>query len=649
MYGGNVKDPETASHDFDAAKYVVEAVYEGNGFQIVQFRLGVLSHYSYLLISDGKVLVVDPGRDVETYLKFAEEKNLEWVGTFLTHSHADFVAGHQEMARATGSPIFVSHAGGNMFTHVAVKEGEKIQVGNAVINVLETPGHTPDGLCGLVSNRQTPDKGQFLLSGDTLFVGSVGRPDLMGGILPAASLAKMMFDTWNNKLAKLDDDVIILPAHGAGSLCGANLSEEPFSSIRQEKISNPYLELANDRSAFVARVLNGLSEAPAYFKENATINRKGPGLVDWQNPLGEKVTDIDSLRENPDVYFIDIRDPAKYAAGHIKGSINIALRGRLETWVGIVAPFKSRVILIGDELEVLEASRRLKRVGYNADYLDFSVNPGRLASPMFSPEELYQRMKQKNEPLIVDVRLPNEWMGTSIGEVLNLPLNLLASQAPAKLCPDDELVTVCNSAFRSGMAVGILERVGFKKVRSLKGGTEAWIKAGYPVVKIKETVTKKTIAKSFRDLGLPQRISAEFLLNRLKDMPDSLEIVDIRPVEQVKSYNPLNAQPVDLGDLLEDRTWLVGDVPLVIVDRDGTLALMAGGILSRKTDRKIMVLVGGVEAVWRKKELNGIRDIMIPEKPFEQKVTPEKDGQGSRAKPEKPADPAVKKRKSAGC
>ena len=677
-------DSESASHDDAAARYQIQAVYQGSDLKIVQFNLAVLSHYSYLVISDGKVLAVDPGRDIKTYLDYATSEKLEWVGTFLTHSHADFVAGHLEMAMATGQPIYVSHAGGAEYTHVELREGSNIEVGKALVRILETPGHTPDSLCGIVVPSATPDRQEFLLSGDTLFVGSLGRPDLMAGRYSAGELAGMMFDTWTNKLAKLSDNLVVLPAHGAGSLCGANLSDAPSSTIAEEKRSNYYLKYTSSRSAFIARFLTGIEPAPQYFGENARMNRVGPEIVDWSAVLGQKVADLAAIVDDPEVYVVDVRDDKSYAASHIPRSVNIALRGRFETWVGIIVPFKARLILTGSLTELEEAGRRLQRVGYRAEHVIFSeyaAAGGTLATTILvTPLELHEKMLRGEAPLVIDVRRPAEWQGMKIGEVLNIPLDTLEKQAPGRLNRDEPVIAVCNSAFRSNLAIGLLERAGFKSATSMAGGSEAWIEAGFPIVRIDAAGTPAVAAAAdvnqvatpvFRNLGLPERITASQLQQMAKDLPGTFEIIDIRPFEQVEDYNPTGARVVDLGDLLENQTWLVGDVPLVIVDRDGSLAMMAAGILSRKTHRPIKALLGGIEAFWRATELGFMRDRMImpsvnpiavPSAPL---VEPPPVGSGERPtfspldsgeitpqqnQPATPAVPAAKTiRKGAGC
>ncbi|MBU1105513.1 MAG: MBL fold metallo-hydrolase [Candidatus Riflebacteria bacterium] len=624
-------DSESASHSEAAAQYQIESSYFGTDYKIVQLKLGVLSHYSYLVVSDGKILVVDPGRDVQAYLDYAAKEKLEWVGTFLTHSHADFVAGHREMEFSTGTPIFASHNSGALYPHRAIKNGDTIAVGKALITIMETPGHTPDGLCGLVSPAADPMRQEFLFSGDTLFVGSLGRPDLMGGSYSAAELASMMFDTWNNKLSKLSDNTVVLPAHGAGSLCGANLRDEPSSTIGQEKTSNAYLKYVNDRSAFIAKILTGLEPAPQYFGENARMNRVGPEKVDWENPLEQRLTSLDGLVEQKDIYIIDLRDAAAYSEKHIPRSVNIALNGRLESWTGTVVPFRSRLILTGSMPEIFLAGKRLKRVGYNADYIVFDeyVAAGGVteAVKMVTAGDLYKLMRAGKAPVIVDVRKPSEWMGMKIGEVLNLPLDTLEAKAAQSLNKNEPVVAVCNSSFRSNLAVGLLNRAGFKNSTSMQGGAEAWIEAGFPVVRVADAhpaATVETAApQEYRNLGLPERIAPSQLQQMIKDLPGTFEIIDVRPADQVRDYNPTGAKAVDIGDLIENQTWLAGDVPLIIVDRDGTLAMIVAGILSRKTRRPIKALKGGIEAYWNEVETGFIRDRILPVAPTSSKDQPQ--------------------------
>ncbi|MBF0409632.1 MAG: MBL fold metallo-hydrolase [Candidatus Riflebacteria bacterium] len=624
----------------------------------MQFNLAVLSHYSYLLISGKEALVVDPGRDVEAYLEAARKAGAEIKGVFLTHSHADFVAGHMEMAKAVGCPIFFGDASAPLYPHKSIKEGSVITVGEAQVRILETPGHTPDGLCGVVSAKSAPDKPEMMFSGDTLFVGSVGRPDLMGGTTSAAELAGMMFDTWNQKLSKLPDTVQVLPAHGAGSLCGAHLSDDPSSTIGRERTSNAYLKFSDSRSAFISSVLDGLPDAPQYFKHNAKMNHDGPELVNWKGLLSESASPSETLMDAEKSFVVDLRGAKEFADGHIPNSVNIALRGRLETWVGIIVPWGSNVILCGSTEEIKEAAHRLQRVGYRAGFIRWeswkkSELP-QLRNAMIKPAELYSQMQKGTAPIIVDVRLPSEWMGLRIGQVINLPLNQLGELAPKKLNQQEPVVAVCNSAYRSNLAIGILERVGFKLATSMEGGSEAWIEAGFPVVQAEKSagaVSGNAEPAQLRQVNLPDRISPAELKRLVIDLPGSFELIDLRPAPQSADYKPLGARAVDVVEVMTNPVFLVGEIPLIIVDRDGSIALMVAGILSQKTKRPIKVLYGGMEAYWAESELQqpgSVSSGMIGK--------PSSGAHGSGIVPipapssaPVPAQPAKPKKKSAGC
>ena len=483
VIGAEIKDSESATHESDSAAHRIVDTYPFPGFKVIQFELPVLSVYSYLLTSDGEALLVDPVRDVSFYLETAKKEGVKINGVYLTHSHADFVAGHMEIKKILNVPIYQSHKSGVKYPIEAMDEKSAVKVGKATLKFMDTPGHTPDGQCCAVYSHDDRDKPKLLFTGDVLFVGSVGRPDLMGGAVPAAWLASAMYDSWTDKLSKLPDNVTIFPAHGAGSLCGAHLSDEPKSTIGQEKASNPYLK-AKGRGEFVALVLQGLPEAPQYFKHNAKMNKEGPQPVDWSAPMPQEVKPTAGLTEPNKYFLVDLRDAATYAAGHIPNAVNIAARGRLENWVGTMVPWGSRLVLVGESELLNEALHRLHRVGYKADVITPATwksgkLPMKKGNPI-SPKDLYALMKKGEAPLVVDVRLPAEWMALRIGTVLNLPLSHLA-ELSSKLDPAQPVVVVCNSAYRSSMATGILERQGIKKARNLEGGSKAWMEANLPI------------------------------------------------------------------------------------------------------------------------------------------------------------------------
>ncbi|MFC1534583.1 rhodanese-like domain-containing protein [Thermodesulfobacteriota bacterium] len=641
-----VKDVESASHVDTAATQDVVTSYEYPGVKIVQFNLAVLSHYSYMVVSDNDALVVDPDRDIQVYLDTAKKEGWTVKGVFLSHSHADFVAGHSEFAKAVDCPVYQNKDSGAAYKINALSDGQTIPWGEATLRFLSTPGHTPDGMCMLVFGKDDRANPKAILTGDTLFVGSIGRPDLMGGTMAAATLAGMSYDTWTNKLSKLDDGIVVLPAHGAGSLCGAHLRDEPSSTIGMERQTNPYLQ-HQGKNDFITAVLEGLPEAPQYFKHNARMNREGPSLVDWNAAL-PKAPVLDSSLADPGKYYIvDLRDAKSFAAGHIPNSVNIGLRGRLETWVGIMVPWASNVILCGSSEEMKEAVFRLNRVGYavmGSVHFDAwsGAKQGVYANESILPQELYKRMQDGSAPMIVDVRLPTEWMGLRIGNVVNMPLNQLTDLA-SKLDPNEPVVTVCNSAYRSSMGTGVLERRGFKKVASMEGGGEAWIKAGLPV--IQPTAPGIAAAQPKRVIKLPDRIDPAQLKRMLMDLPGTFDLVDIRPVEHFKDYNLPGSRNVNIADLITNAAYLTGAGPLVIVDRDGSMAMATGGILSQKTDRQIKVLFGGLEAYWSSAEM-GEPIKAVPLAPGAPVVQPSVPAAPAQPAPQKPETP---KKKSAGC
>ncbi len=641
-----IKDAESATHASEAARHGIVATYEFQGGAIVQIELGVLSHYSYILRSGGEALIVDPDRDTAFYTEAIEKEGLAIKGVFLTHSHADFIAGHLELVTRAGCPIFQSAASRAGYPIEPLKEGSTFKIGTAVIKAIETPGHTPDGICGAVYAKEGDATPYALLTGDTLFVGSVGRPDLLEGDVSAAWLASRSFDTWHDKLALIGDNVLVLPAHGAGSLCGAHLSDEPSSTIGREKASNPYLKYES-KSDFIAAVLADLSEPPGYFAHNARMNREGPPLVNWNAaPAAAAPAEVQADRARR--YIADVRAPDAYAAGHIPASVNIGLRGRFETWIGTMAPWGAPLVLLGDTDELGEAVLRLHRVGYKAATLALDAWKAAglpvASSVQITPADLYAQMQRNEAPVIVDVRLPSEWMGLRIGQVVNLPLNRLA-ELSAKLDPAQPVVTVCNSAYRSIMAVGVLEGKGFTRAASLAGGSEAWIEAGYPV--FGAAAAPSAAQAPSRAIRLADRMSPADLKRTLADLPGTFDLVDIRPPEAFADYSLPQARNVDIVDLMSNPAFLVGQVPLLIVDRDGSLAMQVAGILSQKTTRPIKALHGGMEAFWGETELGrAVRAVPLPAAPAGRAAVGAPPS-GPAAAPAAPAAPARKK--SAGC
>jgi rhodanese-related sulfurtransferase len=443
---------------------------------------------------------------------------------------------------------------------------------------------------------------------------------------------------------------MIFPAHGAGSLCGAHLRDEPFSTIGAEKASNPYFQHAG-RNEFIAAVLEGLPEAPQYFGHNAAMNRDGPELVDWAAPLPVEVTPSENLANPDEFYVVDIRGAPEYAAGHIPNSVNIALRGRFESWVGRMVPWDAKLVLYGPTADLLEALHRLHRVGYKADVLTPESYAGAhlpiATAKTLEPQDLHERMQAGTAPIIVDVRLPEEWMGMRIGTVVNLPIDRL-SELASKLDPTQPTLTVCNSAYRSSMALGILEREGFQDLYNLDGGAEAWITAGLPVLGPRTSAAATGASTPRREVRLAERMSADELRRLMMDLPGTFDLVDIRPPQHFADYNLPGSMNADVAELLDNPAYLTGTGPLIIVDRDGSLAMMVAGVLSQKTQRGVKALYGGLEAYWTESNMGTMMNLPassggpgMPPVPAARPPIP-----GSQPAPDKPKPPT---QKSAGC
>lgn len=647
-------DAEAASHGDEAAtlQLVAETEQKADDFIFRQYNLSVLSHYSYLIGSGGEAMIIDPARDIARYLADAEKLGLKITRVYLTHSHADFVAGHMELAQACGATIIANEATQAGYPHQAVKDGDSISFGTVRTVVVTTPGHTPDGTCLYVYHPATSANPEFVFTGDTLFIGSVGRPDLMGEGMSAAELATMGFKSWNEKLSKLPDATKIFPAHGAGSLCGAHLSDKPVSTIGEQRVENSYLK-HKDLHSYVMAVIDGLPEAPQYFKYNAKMNHDGPPLVDWESvmPKALEPATVEALAKKG-TWLLDVRDAAPFSAAHPAGAINIGIRGRFETWTGIMIPWGAPFVLIGSDSEVNESAFRLKRIGYDAPagFLKGGLDAWKQAGKpmnsikMVKPVDLYKQMQSGTAPLIVDVRLPAEWMGLRIGDVLNIPLNKMFTDAK-RLSKDMPVLTVCNSAYRSSMGAAVLLKMGFTNVFNMEGGSEAWIQAGLPTLGATPHSSSSS-TPTIRAVSLPERLSATELKRMMMDIPGTFEMVDIRPSAQFADFNLPESINVDIAEVISSPAYLVGAAPLVLIDRDGSLAMAAGGILSQKTKRPIKVLYGGLDGYWNESVVPA--PVLIPATGPALKSQTPSSIQAPQQSP-RPVAPATPKKKSAGC
>ena len=454
-----------------------------------QFYLGCLAHASYLIGDQGEAAVVDPQRDIEEYLEEAAKQGLKIRHVIETHLHADFVSGHREIAQRTGASIYFGAKANAEFDHVPVKEGDEIRMGKVILRFLETPGHTPESISVVVTDQNESEQPYAVLTGDALFIGDVGRPDLLGARISAAELAGMLYDSLHQKFLTLPDSVKVYPAHGAGSMCGRNISNERSSTIGEQRKLNYALQPMS-RNEFIRMMTTDLPEAPSYFSFDAQINRKGPAIMEnLPSPLPLTPQEV-QLKSNDSV-IVDTRPSDQFGVAHVPGSINIGLGGQFASWAGSLFPLNTPLIIVAENEErVLESRTRLARVGHEnvIGYLAGGIFAWDQAGfPTASTEqitvtELNQRIKEKEVDQVVDVRRIGEWNSGHIREAINIPLNILSKEALVKLSPDKNTAAICAGGYRSSMATSILEKLGYHKITNVIGGMNAWNSSQLEVV-----------------------------------------------------------------------------------------------------------------------------------------------------------------------
>jgi glyoxylase-like metal-dependent hydrolase (beta-lactamase superfamily II)/rhodanese-related sulfurtransferase len=456
-----------------------------------QFYLNCLAHASYLIGSDGEAVVVDPQRDVDQYLEEAEIAGLKIKYVIETHLHADFVSGHRELAARTGAEIVFGQQAAATIPHRPVKDGDELAVGKVKLRFLETPGHTPEGICVLVIDTEVSDQPQRVLTGDTLFIGDVGRPDLAGGKgYTPQTMAALMYDSLHAKLLRLDDAVEVYPAHGAGSMCGKNLSTETSSTIGEQRKVNYALQPMT-KEEFVRVMTTDLPEAPAYFSKDAEINRTGAEALTLLPPAPAlSPAEVCKLAAQGCV-ILDVRDANDFGAGHIPGALNIGLDGQFASWAGSLIPMTSPILIVADDDErIEEAQLRLARVGLEnvQGYLAGGMNAWqeagleRAAVQQITVAELKELTDTRSDLQLIDVRRPGEHDSGHAPHAINSPLATLREVLPhLNLNPNKQTAVICAGGYRSSAGTSILQQFGFNDLLNVTGGTKAWIDAGYEV------------------------------------------------------------------------------------------------------------------------------------------------------------------------
>ena len=459
-----------------------------------QYYLGCLAHASYLLGDEAShtAVIVDPQRDIEQYIEDAEKLGLQIRHVFLSHFHADFLAGHLELRDRCGATIHLGSRAVAEYAFVAMKDGDTLEFPGMRLQVLETPGHTIESISILVFDlARSSTEPYAVLTGDTMFIGDVGRPDLRASLgFSAEELGGHLYDSLHNKLLPLPDDTLVYPAHGAGSLCGKNISSDTVSPLGIQRRFN-YAVQPMSKDEFIRLVSADQPDAPQYFTYDAVLNTREHSTLETNLERALKPLSLDEVLnlQRAGAQLLDVRDAAAFAKGHLTGTLNIGLGGQYATWAGTLLDRERPIVIIAEPGREHEAALRLGRIGFDHVHGYLASGLAALAdSPdlvsateRLDPATLSSELAANDPPLILDVRTPREYASKHIPNGLNLPLNHLEERLP-ELPHDRRIAIHCAGGYRSSAAVSILARHGFTNLTELAGGLAAWESARLPVV-----------------------------------------------------------------------------------------------------------------------------------------------------------------------
>ena len=459
-----------------------------------QYYLGCLAHASYLLADEASkcAIVVDPQRDVEQYLSDAGQLGFQIRHVFLTHFHADFLAGHLELRDRCAADIRLGARAEAEYKFVPMKDGDTLEFPGLRLQVLETPGHTIESISILVFDLQMDrDKPHAVLTGDTLFIGDVGRPDLRASLgWTAPQLSRYLYDSLHNKLLRLPDETLVYPAHGAGSLCGKHLFSDTVSTLGEQRRFNYALQPMTEEE-FTRLVTTDQPDAPSYFTYDAVLNTREHLTLDKTLQQVLQPIELKDFLEMGEAgaQILDVRDGIEYATGHIGGSINIGLGGQYATWAGTVLDPTRPIVIIAEPGREQEAALRLGRIGFDRVRGYLRDGMGSLAerqdlvcsTERVSALVLAEELASANPPLVVDVRAPREWSEKHLRDSINLPLAQLRERI-AEVPRNRSIVVHCAGGYRSSIAISLLKQYGIANPIELAGGITAWEAAKFPVI-----------------------------------------------------------------------------------------------------------------------------------------------------------------------
>jgi glyoxylase-like metal-dependent hydrolase (beta-lactamase superfamily II)/rhodanese-related sulfurtransferase len=445
---------------------------------IQQIYTNCLSEAAYYIESEGQAAVIDPLRDIDAYTRIAKERNANIRYIFETHFHADFVSGHLDLAKQTNAPIVFGPGAVTNFPVHNAKDGEVFKLGNVSLEVLHTPGHTLESSCFLLKDEN--DRPHAIFTGDTLFVGDVGRPDLSSGNLSSEELAGIMYETLQKKIMPLPDDIIVYPAHGPGSSCGKNMGPAKYSTIGEEKMNNYALQ-PQTQEQFIQQVTQGLDTAPRYFSVNAKINQTGYDAIEKLVKKGTTALSLEDfkLKLKEDIILLDTRPAVEFTEGYIPGSVFIGLEGRFAEWAGSLLPFDKPLVLITPAGKEEETVIRLSRVGFDKmeGYLQGGfetwINAGEKTDMIINvePDELVMDLPHDPNLVVVDVRREAEFADGHLKDALNLPLNEMTDLAELAQFDDSQNLYIhCAGGYRSVIAASLLKSHGVHNLRNVTGG-----------------------------------------------------------------------------------------------------------------------------------------------------------------------------------
>ena len=466
-----------------------------------RFEVPGLSHYSYILGAAGKAVVVDPQRDVDTYLHYASANDLRISYIIETHIHADYCSGARELAELTGAELWLSaHDEGEefvyQFPHKDFRDGEALDLGELRIVAMHTPGHTPEHLSFLVyDTKRSATTPLLMLSGDFLFVGSLGRPDLLGEAAKQ-KLAGQLYDSLHEKIASLPDGLEVHPAHGAGSMCGAGMSDRPQSTLGYERLSNMFFA-DRDKKVFTEHILSTVPPFPDYYRRMKKVNSTGPQRVGWEPPRGIAVDDFRKLALDGNHLVIDLRRPEAFGGAHVPNAFNIGQSPIFAMWSAWVVPYDKPILLVGDASTDYDAARRsLVRVGL--DQVEGFLKGGMTAwveagynlshVPQISVLQLSDMAR--GDTVVLDVRGDAEWSGGHIQGARHIMGGDLPKRTN-ELPQDAEIYVLCAAGYRSSIATSVLRRAGFRHVTNVDGGMNAWNRQKLPTVKEEKAVAAR--------------------------------------------------------------------------------------------------------------------------------------------------------------